>query len=181
MGETQPLRGRLVVATPALGDPNFAHTVVLLLDHGDQGAVGIVLNRPSETPVGDALPRWEALTASPGVMFVGGPVQPEAVVALGRAQAGVEAVAPITEQIGVVDLRVDPLALVGEVKGMRLFAGYAGWGEGQLESEIAEGGWFVVDAQPDDVLGDRPDDLWVRVLERQGGVFRTVSHDPSLN
>ena len=175
------MRGRLVVATPALGDPNFEHSVVFLLDHGDDGAVGVVLNRPSDVPVGDTLPRWESLAAKPDVMFVGGPVQPEAVVGLARANESSEAVQEIVAGVGIVDLRADPLSLIGEVEGLRLFAGYAGWGEGQLEDEIAQGGWFVVDAQPDDVLGEDPDDLWLRVLTRQGGLFRTVSEDPSLN
>ena len=181
MSATDFLRGRLVVATPALGDPNFSHTVVFLLDHGAEGALGIVLNRPSAVPVADTLPRWESLAAEPEVMFVGGPVQPEAVVALGSPRGEVEAVQPVVPGVGVVDLRADPLSLIGDVARLRLFAGYAGWGEGQLEAEIEEGGWFVVDATPDDVLGDDPDQLWVRVLERQGGVFRTVSEDPSLN
>lgn len=175
------MRGRLVVATPALGDPNFEHSVVFLLDHGEEGAVGVILNRPSDVSVGETLPRWEALAGKPDVMFVGGPVQPEAVVGLVRAGADSEAVQEVSSGVGIVDLRADPLSLIGEVSGLRLFAGYAGWGEGQLEDEIAHGGWFVVDAQPDDVLGDEPDELWVRVLTRQGGLFRTVSEDPSLN
>ena len=175
------LRGRLVVATPALGDSNFAHTVVFLLDHSDEGALGVVLNRPSEIDVKSALPRWDALVAQPDVVFLGGPVQPEAVVALGQPAKQSDGVAPVSEGVGVVDLRTDPLLLIGDVTGMRLFAGYSGWSGGQLEEEIAQGGWFVVDAQPEDVFGDRPDDLWVRVLQRQGGVFVTVSEDPSLN
>ena len=175
------MRGRLVVATPALGDPNFEHTVVFLLDHGEEGAVGVVLNRPSDVSVGDTLPRWESLAGKPDVMFVGGPVQPEAVVGLVRAGGDSEAVSEVVPGIGIVDLRADPLSLIGEVSGLRLFAGYAGWGEGQLEDEIAQGGWFVVDAQPDDVLGDDPEALWVKVLTRQGGLFKTVSEDPSLN
>jgi putative transcriptional regulator len=175
------LRGRLVVATPALGDSNFAHTVVYLIEHGAEGAMGVVLNRPSEVEVADALPQWDVLAARPGVVFLGGPVQPEAVVALGRGDAASEQVQPVEGTVGIVDLRADPLTLIGEVSGLRLFAGYAGWGEGQLEAEIAEGGWFVVDAEPTDIFGDRPDDLWVEVLTRQGGLFTTISRDPTLN
>lgn len=175
------LRGRLVVATPALGDSNFAHTVVFLLDHSDQGALGIVLNRPSDVGVADTMPRWGDLALAPEVMFVGGPVQPEAVVGLGLADEAMEAVEPVAAGVGIVDLRTDPLALIGGVRGMRLFVGYAGWGGGQLEAEIDQGGWFVIDAVPDDVFGDDPDQLWVRVLSRQGGLFTTISEDPSLN
>lgn len=175
------LRGRLAVATPGLADPNFSHTVVFVLDHSDEGALGIVLNRPTTAEVADTLPRWEALAAAPPVMFVGGPVQPEAVVGLVGADDDSEAVQAVVPGVGIVDLRADPLSLIGEVRGLRLFAGYAGWGEGQLEDEIAEGGWFIVDAEPEDVLGADPADLWVRVLTRQGGVFRNVTEDPSQN
>ena len=175
------LRGRLVVATPALGDPNFAHTVVFLLDAGSAGALGVILNRPSDVEVADTLPSWEPLAAHPRVMFAGGPVQPEAVVALCPADEESEAIQPVTAGIGIVDLRADPLAVIGEAKGLRLFAGYAGWADGQLEDEIESGGWFVVPATPGDVFASDPSQLWVRVLERQGGVFKTVSEDPSLN
>lgn len=177
----ESLRGRLIVATPALGDPNFSHTAVLLLDHSEQGALGIVLNRPSDVEVADTVPQWESLTAQPRLMFVGGPVQPEAVVALCPAVEDSEAVSLVAAGIGIVDLRADPLSLIGDVHGIRLFAGYAGWGIGQLESEIAEGGWFVVDADPRDVFSADVDQLWVEVLARQGGVFKTISEDPSLN
>ncbi len=177
----ESLRGRLVVATPALGDPNFARTVIFLLDHTPEGALGIVLNRPSGADVADALPRWDTLATAPEVMFVGGPVQPEAVVALGLAESETEAVQPVVPGVAIVDLRSDPLALGRDVRGLRLFAGYAGWGGGQLEAEIDDGGWFVVDALPDDVFGDAPDQLWVRVLARQGGLFTTITEDPSMN
>ena len=175
------LRGRLVVATPGLVDPNFAHTVVFLLDHSDEGALGVVLNRPSDMEVADTLPHWETLAVQPEVMFVGGPVQPEAVVGLVGASEDSEAIQSVVRGIGIVDLRADPLTLIGEINGLRLFAGYAGWGEGQLEAEIDEGGWFVIEARPEDVFAEDPDALWLRVLERQGGVFRTVTQDPSLN
>lgn len=175
------LRGRLVVATPALGDANFAHTVVYILEHGAEGAMGVVLNRPSDVEVADALPQWDMLAASPGVLFLGGPVQPEAVVALGHERSPSEQLQRVQDSVGIVDLRADPLTLIGDVSGLRLFAGYAGWGEGQLEEEIADGGWFVFDAEPGDVFGDRPGDLWVDVLTRQGGLFATISHDPTLN
>ena len=179
---TASMRGQLVVAAPSLLDPNFEHTVVYLLDHSDEGALGIVVNRPSDVEVADALPRWEPLASRPRLMFVGGPVQPEAVVGLGRPRTEqVEAVQPVSDGVGVVDLRADPLALLGDLDDFRLFVGYAGWGKGQLEAEIAEGGWFVVDAQPQDVFAAESDQLWVTVLARQGGLFRTISENPSLN
>lgn len=180
MGGTT-LKGRLLVATPALGDANFAHTVVYLLEHGIEGAMGVVLNRPSDVEVADALPKWDTLAAKPGVLFLGGPVQPEAVVALGHGAVRSEQMASVSDDVGIVDLRADPLTLIGEVDALRLFAGYAGWGAGQVEEEIAEGGWFVVDAEPSDLFGDRPDDLWLQVMTRQGGLFTNISHDPTLN
>ena len=175
------LRGRLLVATPALADPNFAHTVVLLLDHNEEGALGVVLNRPSAVDVSDTVPHWEPLAAEPRVVFIGGPVQPEAVVGLCTAADDVEQVQDVADGIGIVDLRADPLALIGAVRSLRLFAGYAGWGDGQLEDEIDQGGWFVVDPDPDDVLAGDPTELWLRVLSRQGGLFTTISEDLSLN
>lgn len=175
------LRGQLVVATPSLGDPNFDHTVVFLLDHSEQGALGVVLNRPSDVDIAEAVPRWEPLAAVPPVMFVGGPVQPEAVVGLCRAETEDEAVQPVVDGVAIVDLRADPLALIGQVDQLRLFAGYSGWEGGQLESEIEQGGWFVVPPTPDDVFADDPHRLWVSVLARQGGVFSNVTEDPSLN
>ena len=179
---TESMRGRLVVAAPSLLDPNFEHTVVYLLDHSDEGALGIVLNRPSDVEVADALPRWDALATHPRLMYVGGPVQPEAVVGLGRPRGDdAEAIQPVSEGVGVVDLRAHPLALIGDLEDFRLFVGYAGWGMGQLEAEIAEGGWFVVDARPEDVFTAETDELWVTVLARQGGLFRTISENPSLN
>lgn len=177
----QSLRGRLLVATPSLADPNFSHSVVYLLDHSDEGAVGIVVNRPSDVEVADALPRWEPVTSRPRVMFVGGPVQPEAVVGLGRGQAENELLQEVSDGVGVVDLRADPLLLIGDLDKFRLFVGYAGWGQGQLEVEVEEGGWFVVDADPEDVFAEDADELWVRVLSRQGGIWRTISQHPSLN
>lgn len=175
------LRGHLLVAAPTLVDPNFMRTVVLLLDHDEDGALGVVLNRPSEVDVAGTVPGWEQLTPHPEVVFVGGPVEPQAVVGLGIAGPTVDEAAwePVLDRLGLVDLSVDPV-LTG-VESLRIFAGYAGWSPGQLENEIAEGSWFVVDAHPADVLAADPDELWRGVLVRQGGVFRTFPLDPSLN
>lgn len=173
--------GRLLVATPDLADPNFTHTVVLVLEHNDEGAFGVVLNRPSDVAVSSALPGWEALAAAPDVVFVGGPVQQDGVVALGRADEAAVFEQQVLPSIGVVDLEQDPVLAAVDLEIVRLFAGYAGWSPGQVEAEITEGGWFVVDADPGDVFSDDPEDLWRAVLQRQGGVFTTVPEDPSLN
>lgn len=156
-GVTVSLRSRLLVASPSLTDPNFYRSVVLLLDHDDDGALGVVLNRPTEVSVGDPLPGWDLLAADPAVVFSGGPVQPVAAVGLGRTSEGV----------GTLDLSQDPIDAAREVEAVRIFSGYAGWSPGQLESEIDEGSWILVDAVPDDVMSETPQDLWEEVLERQ--------------
>jgi putative transcriptional regulator len=180
-----PTKGMLLVATPPLADPNFDRTVVLVLEHSDAGAVGLVLNRPSETPVADALPGWEELAAEPATVFAGGPVSTDAAIALGSARhidagAGWEA---LVGDVGTIDLHREPDDVATEIAAVRIFAGYAGWGPGQLEDELAANAWLVVPAWPDDALGD-PGDLWRRVLLRQGGRVAWLANaplDPSLN
>jgi putative transcriptional regulator len=183
---TEPLRGRLLVATPALGDPNFDHTVVLILEHSEDGAVGVVLNRPTTTDLVDALPAWDRLAIEPSVLFTGGPVAPDAAICLGRGWPGEqgEGYEPLFGNLGTVDLTLDPEALTSVVQGIRLFVGYSGWGEGQLEGEIEAGAWFVVDTHPDDALSTRPDDLWQTVLKRQKGtvaMFANFPPNPAMN
>jgi putative transcriptional regulator len=178
--------GRLLVASPAIGDPNFDHTVVLLLDHDPDGALGVVLNRPSDLAADEVLPGWSDLTTRPGVVFSGGPVEQEGIIGLGRRReaAGSGPFQVTVGSIGVVDLSVEPVDVVGTVDGIRLFAGYAGWGEGQLESELVQGGWWLIDADPDDLLTDEPDALWSRVMKRQPEPLRRWGFypgDPSLN
>lgn len=174
------LQGRLLVATPELADPNFALTVVLIIDHTDEGAVGVVLNRPSDLEVEEAVPEWAGLAADPPVVFVGGPVRPNALIGVARADTpppdGWEEVLPGLGVINLGDHEPD------RVEGaLRVFAGYAGWGGEQLEGEIAEGAWFVVDAEVDDVFATDLANLWTVVLRRQGGIFTTVTTEPSLN
>ena len=175
-----PSKGTLLVATPPLVDPNFDRSVVLLLDHGPHGAVGLVLNRPSETPVAAALPGWELLTAEPSTVFVGGPVADDAAIALGAARhedAGA-GWAPLVGSVGTIDLHRDPDEVGEDIELVRIFAGYAGWGPGQLEAELEVNAWLVVAAQPEDALGD-PDDLWRRVLLRQGGTTAWLANAPA--
>lgn len=165
------LAGKLLVATPSLEDPNFHRTVVFMIAHETSaGALGVVLNRPSELSVAEALPEWAPLVSAPDVVFAGGPVVPEGVICVGRADGAVadeEGWEPVDEEFGVVDLSSGPERLVTALAGVRVFAGHSGWGAHQLEAELAAGGWFVVEARPDDVLSPAPEDLWRVVLERQ--------------
>ena len=184
--------GQLVVATPVLTDPNFSRTVVLLLQADeDDGALGLVLNRPTGTGVEEVLPAWAPLSAAPPVVFSGGPVQPQAAVCLGHGRLGGPRTAAYAElagvpggSIGTLDLDADPGDLVPVVDGLRLFAGYAGWSAGQLEAEVAEGAWWVLDALPVDAFDGEPGQLWSRVLRRQGPPIAFAAgypEDPTLN
>lgn len=182
--------GRLLVANPRLPDPNFDRTVVLLLAYAESGALGVVLNRPSETLVAAPLPRWERLAASPAVVFIGGPVQEQAVICLARAQGHPAATVPpggwsaVMPEVGTLDLELDPEGLHTAFSQVRVFAGYAGWGPGQLEGEIGAGAWWVLDAAPADAFSDEPDELWKLVLRRQGGSLALVASypaDPMMN
>lgn len=179
----QELRaGRLLVAMPVLTDPNFSRTVVLVIAHDvADGTIGVVLNRPSQTDVGDSLPHWEPLVAPPRVVFVGGPVGPTAAIGLARATDSTPGGDWVTVagQFETVDLEIDPGAVLGAIPRVRVFLGYAGWGPGQLEAEVDEGAWMVLDAAPDDVLGAEPDRLWRLVLRRQGGRTAWLANVPS--
>jgi putative transcriptional regulator len=178
--------GSLLVASPMLQDPNFTRTVILLLDHDADGAFGVVLNRPSEMLAVEALPRWADAVSEPAVVHVGGPVTPEAVVCLGRVRSGgaPDGWTPLGREVGAIDLEREPAEFAGVFEGVRLFAGYAGWGAGQLESELLSGGWLVVAAEPGDAFTPEPHRLWASVLRRQGGelaMLHTLPDDPTLN
>lgn len=180
------LKGRLLVASPSLGDPNFDRTVVLVLEHGEDGAVGVVLNRPSDTEVADPLPGWHRLAADPPVVFVGGPVSPDAAICLARSwpDERLEAYEPVVGPLGTLDLSIDPDDVSPALQAIRVFVGYAGWGAGQLEGEIAAGAWFVVDANPDDAMSGDPESLWRAVLRRQRGrlaMFANFPPNPAMN
>jgi putative transcriptional regulator len=184
---TESLVGHLLVAAPGLRDPNFERTVVLLVAHEDGGALGVVLNRATEVPVGEVLAGWGVLASDPSVVFEGGPVQPEAAICLARARNGfndLRGFSPFEGSVGTVDLSADPDAFRDRLTDVRVFAGYAGWSPGQLEEEISTGSWFTFKALPGDAFTARPDDLWPMVLRRQGGMYAAVAiypADPSQN
>lgn len=177
---TGSLRGRLLVASPSLGDPNFERTVVLILEHNEDGALGIVLNRPTGTDLAEPLPGWHRLAAEPAVVFVGGPVSPNAAICLAQSWPDefVEAYEPLLGTLGTVDLSINPDDVSSALQAVRVFVGYAGWGGGQLEDEIEAGAWFVVDALPDDPLSADPGSLWETVLRRQPGTLAMYANYP---
>jgi putative transcriptional regulator len=177
--------GRLLVATPLIGDPNFERTVVLLLAHApDAGAFGVVLNRPTDLIVGDVADGWEQRVTAPGVVFLGGPVDTDSLIGLARRGGDDERFAPLVGELGTVDLAHPPDPDEPGWAGLRLFLGSAGWAAGQLEDEVGEGAWWVVDAAPDDIVTSDPDGLWARVVRRQPGRmawFANCPLDPSAN
>ncbi|UCM88340.1 YqgE/AlgH family protein [Streptomyces marincola] len=185
MTEASSLTGRLLVATPALSDPNFDRSVVLMLDHDREGALGVVLNRPTPVGVSEVLQPWAELAGEPGVVFQGGPVALDAALALAVVpRGGPLGWRRVHGSIGLVDLDAPPEVLAAEVGSLRVFAGYAGWGPDQLESELDEGAWYVVDSEPGDVSAPEPEGLWRAVLRRQHGtlaLLATYPDDPSLN
>jgi putative transcriptional regulator len=173
--------GRLLVASPLLQDPNFYRTVVFVFEHGGDGAVGTVLNRPTDESASQHLPAWQDLISAPDVVFVGGPVSNEIAIGVGEFGEGVlDVVKPMG--IGFVDLS-DPPDAERQPDRIRVFSGYSGWGAGQLEVELAVDSWFIVEATSDDVFGD-PADLWSRVLRRQPGrvsLYAQFPEDLTLN
>ena len=178
------LRGQLLIASPGLLDPNFARTVVLVTEHTEEGAMGLVLDRPSEVLVCDAVPHLGVLVEEDALVYVGGPVQPEAVIALAEFDDTSRAAAVVLADVGFVRADVDPDELAAGVRRTRIFAGYAGWGEGQLELELAESAWIVEPAEPGDLFASEPSGLWSAVLRRKGGTYAVIAMmpaDPSVN
>jgi putative transcriptional regulator len=179
----ESFRGHLLVASPALLDPNFRRAVVLVTEHTDDGAAGLVLNRPSLVEVVAAVPDLEALVDDDEQVWVGGPVQPETVLVLGEFFDPDDAEVPLFESLGFPSLD-DPDEIVPATTRRRVFAGYAGWGAGQLEEEVANEDWILEPALANDAFTEEPDELWREVLRRKGGIYELVARmpeDPSLN
>jgi putative transcriptional regulator len=180
---TESLRGKLLIASPTLEDPNFARTVVLITEHGEEGAMGIVLNRPSEADVAAVVPDLEPI-AGEAPIFVGGPVQPEALVVLGEFSDPEKAAWIVVADVGLVSAQAELTELPEAVRRGRVYAGFSGWGPGQLEEEIEEDAWIVEPPIPREIFPDDPESLWSDVLERMGGQYALVARmpeDPSLN
>jgi putative transcriptional regulator len=183
MGRMESLRGKILIASPALLDPNFRRTVVLVTEHTEEGAAGLVLNRPSPAAVAEVVPELEPVVAEGEQVWLGGPVEPEAVLVLGEFVDPAHAAVPLFGGLGFPSLE-DPVEIVPATTRRRVFAGYAGWGAGQLEDELSRDDWILEPASNDDAFTEAPDELWSDVLRRKGGVYELVSRmpeDPSLN
>lgn len=183
--------GQLLIAAPDLVDPNFDRTVVFLLDHDGSGSLGVIVNRPTELEVAEVLPPWSGLSTGPDVVFAGGPVGVDGALALALFDAVPASLGarprgwrPVVGSIGLIDLDSDPESLRTHLRALRIFAGYAGWGSGQLDSELSQGAWVIADSVPADAFCARPDRLWGDVLRRQPGELRFLATrpvDPALN
>jgi putative transcriptional regulator len=178
------LKGQLLLASPALFDPNFRRTVVLVTEDNDEGAAGLVLNRRSETAVAAAVPDLVPLVPEEDLVYVGGPVQQEAVLVLAEFDDPGDAAMLVVDDVGFVPGDGDFDLLAGATRRARVFAGYAGWGAGQLEAELEESSWIVEAAGGLDLFPEQETDLWSTVLDGKGGVYRVVAlmpEDPSWN
>jgi putative transcriptional regulator len=177
------LQGHLLIASPSLLDPNFRRTVVLVTEHTDEGAAGLVLNRPSPASVTELVPQLEELAEDEDQVWLGGPVQPDAVLVLGEFVDPDDAAVPLFGSLGFPSLD-EPEEVVPATSRRRVFAGYAGWGAGQLETELDRDDWIVEPALNDDAFTESPDNLWADVLRRKGGIYELVARmpeDPSVN
>ena len=177
-------RGQLMIAGPALLDPNFWRTVVLVVEHSEDGALGLVLNRPSETTAGEAVPELEELVDPEDQLFIGGPVQPSAVIVLCQFEDATDAALMSFDDIGVLGTGSSPEELAAGVRTARAFVGHAGWGPGQLDAEIEREDWILEPALREDAFSSAPRDLWSEVLIRKGGSYALVARmppNPSVN
>ncbi len=177
-------RGQLLIAGPGLLDPNFRRTVVLIVEHTDEGALGLVLNRPSETSVREAIPELEELVDLDERVYIGGPVQPSAVIVLAEFEDATDAALIAFDDVGVLATGSAPDEPVAGLRRGRAFVGHSGWGPGQLDSELERGDWILEPAQNEDAFSASALDLWPTVLTRKGGSYALVARmpsDPSLN
>ena len=183
MADLESLKGKLLFSTPALFDPNFRRTVVLVAEHGEDGAMGLVLNRPSETTVEEAVPELAEVAGADSPVFVGGPVQPQAVLVLAEFDEPEGAATVVVGDIGFARADGDLDDLARNTRRARVFAGYSGWSPGQLEAELEEDSWLVEPVDDIDLLAE-DEDLFGSALRTKGGTYRILAlmpDDPRQN
>lgn len=189
MERMQPEPGSLLVAAPGMVSADFVRGVVLVLEHGIGGTLGIILNRRSETAVVNVLPEWQSLAAKPQALYIGGPVGPQTGVAVGVTANGVDIAAQprftrLANRLVQIDLNAHPLEVAAQLDAVRIFVGTSQWAPGQLDEEIERGDWFVAPALPGDVIAPASSDLWGDVMRRQAmplPLFSTFPANPDDN
>jgi putative transcriptional regulator len=185
MCRVESLRGKLLIASPGIVDPSFRRAVVLVAEHSEEGAMGLVLNRVSEVTVGESVPALEWIAAEEQPVHVGGPVAESSVIVLAEFDDPARAALLLEDDLGFIPAEAeDPGGLADATRRTRVFAGHAGWGPGQLDAEMAEESWIVGEPRRSDVFTDEPDELWAVVLRRMGreyALLSTMPLDPSLN
>lgn len=178
------LKGKLLIASPVLVDPNFVRTVVLIAEHSDDGTLGLVLNRPSDSAVTDSVDELHGVVEAGDPVYVGGPVQTDAVMVLAEFSDAGLAAALVLADIGFLPAEADLEEIAAGTLRARVFAGHSGWGPGQLDGELEEGAWILEDALPEDIFAAEAEELWATTLERKGGPYAQlarVPEDPSVN
>lgn len=183
-GVMDSLKGKLLLASPALEDPNFARTVVLIAEHNEDGAMGLVLNRPATTTVSESAPELEELVDAQEPIYIGGPVQPSAVIVLASFEQPDAAGLLVNEEVGFLSAEADFATSRAATRELRVFAGHAGWGPGQLDEELDREDWIVEPPLPQELFSEDAEELWSDVLTRKGGAFALVARmplDPSVN
>ncbi len=178
------VRGKVLIASPALSDPNFARAVVLIAEHTPDGAMGLILNRPTEAVVAEAVEELAGVVEPGESVYVGGPVQEQSVMVLAEFDNPDQAAAIVISDIGFLPANAQMEELSGRTRRARVFAGHSGWGPGQLDAELEEGAWIVGNPEADDVFSGEPDELWVQALTRLGGPYALLARipeDPSQN
>jgi putative transcriptional regulator len=182
----ESLRGQLLIASPKIVDANFRRVVVYMAEHTEDGAMGLVLNRPAETTIAEAVPDLEWLVGDGDAgVWLGGPVSPASVIVLAEFEDPASAALVVDGDLGFVPAEIeDRDAFAAGVRRTRVFAGHSGWGPGQLEAELEEDSWIVEAARRTDVFTADPESLWSQVLRRKGREYvllATMPMDPSLN
>ena len=167
----RPQRGMFLVAGPRLPDPRFAHTVVLLLEYDETGALGLVINRPTQLSLGDAL-----VTPLPGsgdhLVYSGGPVEHRRLIALLRSPDAVDDAQHLFGDVyasASLDTLRRMLEREGHAADVRTYVGYAGWSPGQLDAELAGGDWVVTPADAESIFDVPPDEVWEALMRRNAG------------